>query len=142
MDSDKSGLIEAELTERVIGVFYSIYNELGQGFVESVYENAMVFALRDEGIGVEQQVPLSVAFRSRLVGEFRADLVVARRLLIELKVASKLNEAHEAQLLNYLKATGLKVGLLLNFGPRAQVRRRVFDQKNPRLSASIRSYPR
>jgi len=134
MKADKSGLIEADLTEKVIGVFYSVYNELRHGFVEGVYENALAFALREEGLYVEQQAPLSVSFRGRIVGEFRADLVVEKRLLIELKVASKINDAHEAQLLNYLKTTGLHVGLLLNFGPTAQVRRRIFDSKNPLLS--------
>ncbi|MBS0514604.1 MAG: GxxExxY protein [Proteobacteria bacterium] len=136
---DGNGWIDAELTERVIGVFYSVYNELQPGFVESVYENALAFALREDGLHVEQQTPLSVTFRGQIVGEFRADLVVERRLLIELKVVSKLNEAHEAQLLNYLKTTGLRIGLLLIFGPEAQVKRRVFNPKNPLLSASIRS---
>ena len=90
--------------------------------------------MREEGLYVEQQAPLCVSFRGRIVGEFRADIIVEKRLLIELKVASKINDAHEAQLLNYLKTTGLHVGLLLNFGPTAQVRRRVFNSK-------IRSYP-
>ncbi len=134
MKADKSGLIAKELTEQVIGVFYSVYNELQHGFVESVYENALAFALREDGFYVEQQAPLSVSFRGRIVGEFRADLVVEERLLVELKVASKLNEAHEAQLLNYLKTTGFQVGLLLNFGPKAQIKRRVFNPKNPLLS--------
>ena len=132
MNTDKSGLIDGELTEKVIGIFYSVHNELGFGFLESVYENAFVVALRAAGFDVEQQRRLAVIFRGVPVGEFVADLVVAGRLLIELKSVSHIVPAHEAQLTHYLKATGIRVGLLLNFGPRAQFRRRVFD---PALSA-------
>ena len=139
MNADKSVLIEAGLTERVIGIFYSVHNELGFGFVESVYENALAFALREAGLDVEQQSRLQVRFRDVVVGQFVTDLVVEQRLLVELKSVSHIVPAHEAQLTHYLKATGLRVGLLLNFGPRAQFKRRVFD---PALSALIRDHPR
>lgn len=139
MNADKSELIDAGLTERVIGVFYSVHNELGFGFVESVYENALAFALREAGLDVEQQRHLQVRFRDVVVGQFVTDLVVEQRLLVELKSVSHIVPAHEAQLTHYLKATGLRVGLLLNFGPRAQFKRRVFD---PALSALIRDHPR
>jgi GxxExxY protein len=139
MNADKSELIDADLTQRVIGIFYDVHNELGFGFVESVYENALAFALREAGLEVEQQRHLQVRFRGGVVGQFVADMVVAQRLLVELKSVSHIVPAHEAQLTHYLKATGLRVGLLLNFGPRAQFKRRVFD---PALSALIRDHPR
>ena len=126
MDTDKSGLIEKELTEHVIGVFFDVYRDLGHGFLESVYENAMAIALRESGLLVIQQAPIAVMFRGHAVGEFRADLQVENRLIIELKAVSVLAANHEVQLVNYLKATGVRLGLLLNFGPRAQFARRVF----------------
>lgn len=139
MNADKSVLIDAVLTERVIGVFYAVPNDLGHGFSETVYENAFAYALRTTGLSVEQQSRLVVKYRGVIVGEFFADLIVERRLLIELKSVSNIVPAHEAQLTNYLKATGLRVGLLLNSGPRAQLKRRIFD---PALSACIRDHPR
>ena len=139
MNADKSELIDGELTERVIGIFYAVHKDLGHGFAESVYENAFALALRAVGLAVEQQRRLLVRYRGIVVGEFFADIVVEERLLIELKTVSNIIPAHEAQLTNYLKATGLRVGMLLNFGPRAQFKRRVFD---PALSAYIRDNPR
>ena len=113
------------LSRRVIGAFYRTYNELGYGFLESVYENAMAIELDAAGIAWERQVPLDVRYRNKLVGIFRADFVVEGRLILEAKAVDALNAAHEAQLLNYLKATGIRLGLLLNFGPKAQIRRRI-----------------
>ena len=125
MNTDKA-LIESNLTERVIGVFYSVYNELGCGFLESVYENAMALALRAAGFDAAQQVSLSVKYRGQAVGEFRADIVVEKRVVLEIKAVERLALVHEAQLINYLKASELQVGLLLNFGPHAEFKRRVF----------------
>ncbi|MCM2355808.1 MAG: GxxExxY protein [Arenimonas sp.] len=142
MEADKSELIGGEVTERVIGAFYSVYNELGSGFLEQVYENALAICLREQGFDVGQQIAVDVYFRGNRVGEYRADLIVSKRLLIEVKVASMIAPAHEAQLVNYLKATGLPVGLLLNFGPKPQFKRRVHSGKDPLLSAPIRPYPR
>ena len=116
----------AELSAVVIGAFYETYNALGFGFLESVYENAFLVQLEHCGLRVERQRPIVVRYRGRIVGEFRADLVVEEQLLVEIKAASTLLPAHEAQLINYLKGTGLQLGLLLNFGPRPQVRRRIF----------------
>ena len=119
-------LLHRDVTERVIGVFYAVYNELGNGFVESVYQNAMALALGQSGLIVEQQFPLIVVFRGEIVGEFRVDLFVEHCIVVELKAVTQLTSAHEVQLVNYLKATGARVGLLLNFGGRsAQFRRRV-----------------
>ena len=126
MNTDRA-LIESELTQHVIGVFYTVYNELGGGFLESVYESAVALALRETGLDVVQQVPLVVNFRGHVVGEFRADIVVEKRVVLEIKAVERLIPAHEAQLINYLKASEIRVGLLLNFGPRAEFKRRVFD---------------
>lgn len=128
MDTDKAVLIDADLTDRVIGIFYAVYNELGQGFLESVYENALAIALRENGLIVQQQACLTVRFREQIVGDFKVDLLVSERLIIELKAVTQLMPAHEAQLVNYLKASGLHVGLLLNFGNRPQFKRKVFGQ--------------
>lgn len=127
MSADGRGLIEEELTGRIIGVFYDVYNELGPGFLESVYERAMGIALAEAGLAVEQQAPIGVSFRGQVVGEFRADLLVERRVLIELKACRALEPAHDAQMLHYLKATGVPVGLLMNFGPKAVFKRFVLS---------------
>ena len=127
MNADKdSRLIDSELTQQVIGIFYSVYNELGRGFSEGVYENSMAIALKEEGLPFEQQHPLTVSFHGQQVGEFRIDLLVDRSLVVELKAVTRLTLAHEAQVINYLKATGMRVGLLLNFGDRPEFKRLVF----------------
>ena len=115
-----------DLTDKIIGTFYEVYNELGFGFLESVYEEAMIIALEAKGLKVEQQVPVPVWFRGRKVGSFEADLVVNTLVIIELKAAKAISERHIAQLLNYLRATEIEVGLVLNFGQRAEFRRQVF----------------
>lgn len=139
MYADKKLLMKERLTERVIGVFYDVYNELGTGFLEIVYENSFATALREIGIEVQQQVSLQVEFRGLNVGEFKVDLLVSKCLVVELKAVAQLNSAHEVQLVNYLKASGIPVGLLFNFGPRPQFKRRIFGQaSNPRPSALIR----
>ena len=125
MGTDKSVLIEESVTESVIGAFFAVYKELGFGFLESVYENALAIAIRNKGFEVIQQPAINVYFRGHRVGEYRADLLIPGKLIIEVKASSMLINAHEAQLLNYLKATGIKVGLLLNFGPKPQFKRRV-----------------
>jgi len=108
----------SELTDTVIGVFYDVYNELGFGFLESVYRNALRLALLEKGLTIEEEVTVSVFFRGQNVGDFRADLVVNGVLLLELKTAERIVPAHESQLLNYLRSTSLELGLILNFGPR------------------------
>ncbi|WP_133000950.1 GxxExxY protein [Luteimonas arsenica] len=127
MDADRGSLVLRRLSDRVIGAFFDTYNELGHGFLESVYEAALAVRLRECGLRVEQQVPIDVRFHGHVVGQFRADMLVERRLLIEIKAAVQIAPAHEAQLLNYLKATRVHLGLLLNFGPRPEFRRRVFS---------------
>lgn len=109
-------LIEKELTEEVIGACFEVMNELGQGFLESVYQKALVIALTQLGITVAEQAPLKVTSRNIVVGDFYPDILVEDRLIIELKALKSLTSEHEAQLLNYLKASGLRVGMLINFG--------------------------
>ena len=123
MDAD--GLLHRELSERVIGAFYETYNELGHGFLESVYENAFAIQLEQCGLLVKRQQPVVVCYQGHVVGEFRAELMVADLLLIEIKAVSTLMSIHEAQLMNYLKATGIRLGLIVNFGLRPQFRRRI-----------------
>src|SRR5215467_9178433 len=117
----------SELTETIIGVFYEVYSELGYGFLESVYRDSLRLALIEKGFAVEQEVPVSVYFRGSNVGDFRADLVVNRMILLELKTADQIVAAFESQVLNYLRSTSLELGLILNFGPRPQVRRLLLD---------------
>jgi len=112
------------LTHQVIGCAYRVANALGCGFLEKVYENALAVELAAFGLQVEQQVPVTVRYKGQVVGDYVADLVVNRRVLVELKAAKSLDEVHMAQCLNYLRATGLKVCLLLNFGsPKIQIKR-------------------
>ena len=126
MASDSS-YKHSELTNAIIGVFYEVYNELGFGFLESVYRKALCMALIEKGLRVESEVATSVFFRGEKVGDFRADLIVNQIVLLELKTAEKIVRAHEAQVLNYLRSTILELGLILNFGPQPQIRRLVLD---------------
>jgi GxxExxY protein len=123
----------SELTKTIIGVFYDVYNELGFGFLESVYRNSLRIALADKGLTVAEEVATPVYFRGRKVGDFKADLIVNNIILLELKTAESLVVAHEAQVLNYLRATSLEIGLLFNFGPKPQVRRFLFDNERKRF---------
>ena len=127
MDAAGGGLVSGGLSGKVIGAFFDTYNELGHGFLESVYETALAVRLEECGLLVKRQVPIDVRFHGRIVGEFRADMLVNDHLLIEIKAALRIAPPHEAQLLNYLKATGIRLGLLLNFGPSPEFRRRVFS---------------
>ncbi len=115
-----------EITRRIVGVFFEVYGELGYGFLESVYRAAMTMALREGGIAVEAEMALQARFRGRSIGAFRADLLVENAVLVELKAARGIDPTHIAQLLNYLRCTALETGLILNFGPRPQIRRLIF----------------
>lgn len=127
MDAAGGDLLLRELSDRVIGAFFDTYNELGFGFLESVYERALTIRLKECDLRVACQVPIQVRFHRQVVGVFRADLLVEGCLLVEIKAVPQITTAHEAQLLNYLKATGTQLGLLLNFGPRPEFRRRIFS---------------
>ena len=115
------------LTEDIIKIFYKVYNALGYGFLEKIYENAMMNEFRKAGIPAEAQSPIEVTYEGEIVGEHAADIIVDNKVIMELKAAKKLAEDHQAQLLNYLKATDMEVGLLLNFGPKPEISRKVFD---------------
>jgi GxxExxY protein len=116
-----------EITEQIIKAFYTVYNALGHGFLEKVYSNALTIELGKLGLPVTQEARIAVYYEDELVGEYQADLLVADAVIVELKAVKKLAKEHEAQLLNYLKATPYEVGLLLNFGPRAEIKRKAFD---------------
>ena len=131
--------LHRELTEQIIKAFYRVYNTLGYGFLEKVYENALVLELTVGGLRVEQQKRLQVYYENHVVGDYFADLVVEDLVIIELKVADALTLAHEAQLLNYLKATSVEVGLLFNFGPQATFRRKVFTNSRKKHHSFPRS---
>ncbi|MBP7961168.1 MAG: GxxExxY protein [Caldilineaceae bacterium] len=120
-------LKHGDLTDKIIGAFYKVYNRLGYGFLEKVYENALVLELRKQGLSVRQQSPIHVYYENELVGEYFADLIVDDKVIVELKAAEAIDEAHLAQLTNYLKATRQEVGLLLNFGMEPVFMRRIFD---------------
>jgi len=109
-------VVTDEITARVIGAAYKVSNTLGAGFMEKVYENALAIEMRKDGLLVEQQKPITVYYDGVVVGEYIADLVVERELLLELKTAQAIDQSHAAQMLNYLRGTGLHVGLILNFG--------------------------
>ena len=121
-----SNLIDAKLTEIVLGGFFEVYNHLGRGFLESVYEGALSLVLADAGLIVRRQSPVPVFFRGSEIGFFRADLLVNDRLIVEIKRARKIHTRHIAQLINIMKATPVEVGLLLNYGPKPLFKRVLF----------------
>lgn len=117
------------ITQKVIKAFYQVYNSLGYGFLEKVYENALIIELKSMGINVEKQKPIKVYYKEQLVGEYFADLIIEDIVIVELKATESLCEEHEFQLINYLKATNIEVGLLLNFGKTPEIKRKVFSNK-------------
>lgn len=117
----------SELTEQIIGAFYAVYSTLGYGFLEEVYEKAMDIELKKRGLIPATQMPIEVYYTDQVIGKYYADIVVNDLVILELKAVKTLVVEHEAQLLNYLKATPFEVGLLLNFGPKPETKRRSFD---------------
>jgi GxxExxY protein len=113
-------------TRRIIGAFSEVYNHMGPGFLEKVYENAMLIELKARGLQANAQHPIKVMYKAHPVGEYLADLVVEEKVICEIKAMRSLRPEHEAQLIHYLKATGIKVGLLLNFGPKPEIMRRIY----------------
>jgi GxxExxY protein len=109
-------MLYEELTEKILAACFEVSKEMGAGFLESVYEKALFVALKQKGLGSKCQVPLKVKFRGVVVGDFFVDVLVEEKVLIELKAVSRLSSEHKAQVINYLKATGIEVGLLINFG--------------------------
>jgi GxxExxY protein len=122
-------LLQADITDQIIGAFFDVYNELGFGFLESVYANAMAVALGHRKQGTKREVPAQVFYRGENVGTFRFDLLVGGVVLVEIKAAEKLSAADERQVLNYLRATNIEVGMLLHFGPKAKYQRFVYSNE-------------
>ena len=118
-----------DISGKVIGAFFKVYNSLGYGFNEKVYENALAIELRKAGLKAVKQQEIVVYYDGENVGDYRADIVVDDVVIVELKAVRELAEEHEAQLLNYLKATNIEVGLLLNFGVKAEHKRKVYDNE-------------
>ncbi len=116
----------SDLSENIIAAAYNVHNELGQGFLEKVYKNALAIELEVKGIKCKMQVPLTVKYKDRVVGEYYADIIVNEKIVLEIKAVRTLNPSHELQLVNYLKATEKNVGLLVNFGKSVEIKRRVF----------------
>ena len=125
-------MIDEQLTGQIIQLFYKVYNTLGYGFIESVYHNSMIVELVRNGIAVETEKAIAVYYDGNVVGTFSADLVVEGRIILELKSKDTLHAAHEAQLLNYLRATNIELGFVFNFGRQAEFRRKYFSNKNKR----------
>jgi GxxExxY protein len=125
-------LQRSDVTSKIINAFYAVYNGLGYGFLEKVYENAMVLELTKRGFTVEQQKQVHVYYEGRVVGEYYADLLVNGQIILELKAAEAISEAHTAQLLNYLRATTCEIGFVFNFGPEPAFERRFFSNTHKR----------
>ena len=122
-------MLHGDLTDQIIKIYYQVYNELGYGFLEKVYERAMVISLKKADLYCANQVPIKVYFYGEEIGDYYADIIVENLVIIELKAAEAIVEAHENQLINYLKATDKEVGLLLNFGKKPELRRKLFENK-------------
>lgn len=122
-------MIEEELTGKIIKIFYKVYNTLGYGFLEKIYHKALMIELQKAGLKVETKKRINVYYESEIVGEFEADLVVEDKIILELKAAESFSEANEAQLINYLRATEIELGLLLNFGKTPQFKRKFFSNE-------------
>ncbi len=122
-------LLHQDVTEKIIGAFYDVYNELGYGFLEKVYENALYHELLLHGFDCKTQYPIDVYYRNKKVEQYFADIIINDCVILELKASETLCEEHENQLINYLKATNIKVGLLLNFGKRPSYKRKIFTNK-------------
>lgn len=127
MNADYHDYKYKELTEKIIRIFYKVYNKLGYGFLEKIYENALMIEFRKEDIPACSQFAIKVFYEHEMIGEYYADVIVDNKVILEIKATSGLAKEHEAQLLNYLKATDIEVGLLLNFGPQPEVKRKAFD---------------
>jgi GxxExxY protein len=132
-----NNLLHSDITGEILKAFYKVYNELGYGFLEKVYENALKMELESKGFEVKQQFPINVYYNGKVAGEYFADLIVENKVIIEIKTASTIDKAHEAQLLNYLKATEIEVGLVLNFGQKPEKMRKVFSNKRQNLIESL-----
>jgi GxxExxY protein len=120
--------LHSDITDKIIRAYYNVYNILGFGFLEKVYEKSLLIELRELGLYCESQQRINVYYKDKLVGDYYADIIVENKVIIEIKAADSLNPAHEAQLVNYLRGTDIEVGLLVNFGEKPEHRRRVLTK--------------
>jgi GxxExxY protein len=118
-------LIHKNLTDKILNAFYTVYNELGYGFLEKVYENALCIELENQGLSCQKQKPIHVFYKDKLVGEYFTDIMVENRVIIELKAVENIAKEHEYQLINYLKCSKIEIGLLLNFGKKPEFKRKI-----------------
>ena len=116
MDTNKDKILYKDLSYRIVGLAMEVHNELGYGFLEKVYENSLMILLKNAGINAEQQISIPVYFQEKTVGDFVADIMVEDKIILELKSVERIVNTHRSQVLNYLKATGIKLGILVNFG--------------------------
>ncbi len=130
-------LLHKEITDIIIKTYYEVYNELGYGFLERVYQNAMLHELQENGLKVEAQKKINVHYKGLLVGDYFADIIVENVVILELKASEVLVYENELQLLNYLRATDIEVGLLLNFGKKAEFRRKIFTNNRKNLNIDL-----
>jgi len=121
-------LLHGDLTYKIIGIGMKVHSTLGHGFLEKVYENSMMVALRSAGIFAEQQVPIKVVFEGVIVGDYFADILVEKTVILELKACERIADIHKAQALNYLKATGIDLALILNFGAKSFEHHRLINR--------------
>ncbi len=127
-------LLHKDITDEIIKAFYKVYNELGFGFLEKIYQNALFLELIAMDLDCEKQKQINVHYKGQVIGEYFADLIVNGCVIVELKAAEALVEEHEAQLINYLKATNIEVGLLLNFGKKPQFKRKLFTNDKKKIN--------
>ena len=121
----ESNYKHSELTSVIIEAFYEVYSVLGYGFLEKVYENALMIELEDLGLSCQKQKPLEVIYKNQMIGDYYTDIIVEDKVILEIKAVREIIKIHEVQLVNYLKATKMEVGLVLNFGPKPQIKRKV-----------------
>ncbi|MFA6924020.1 MAG: GxxExxY protein [Bacteroidales bacterium] len=129
--------LHKDLTDKIIKCFYEVYNELGYGFLEKVYENAMIIELQANRLICEKQKPIKVFYKEIGIGDYFADIIVNDKIIIELKAAEVLIQEHELQLINYLKATDKEIGLLLNFGKKPEIRRKIFTNDKKTICVNL-----
>lgn len=129
MKKEYTDFKHTEITDKVIKAFYKVYNTLGPGFLEKIYEHALIIELEKMEISAKTQCPIKVIYENQIIGEYFADVLVANKVIIEIKCCQNLIPQHEAQLVNYLKATDIEIGLLLNFGINPEIKRKIYTNK-------------
>ena len=142
VSTNKDTMLYSEITDKIINSFYKVYNVLGYGFLEKVYENALVIELERSGFAVLQQQNIKVYYENQVVGDYYADIIVNDLIILEIKAAEGLRDENKAQLINYLKATNKQVGLLFNFGKKPDFKRAIFSNERREISEPEASNPR